>query len=148
MFGVLHRLRNLVRRWPRLALLLALGSFAGQGLAGTLSWCLHGGAEPHVTSAVEPCHEQAPEPPHCHGHGDAARHHATHVAAASDGLLAALPAAPALPLARSWYSMLPEAALPAGHANAVQAWRGGAPPGAARPRLAGALPGVSSRLLI
>lgn len=145
---MLYRIRNAVRRWPRLALLLALGSFAGQGVAGTLSWCLHGGADPHVTSAVEPCHEQAPEPPHCHGHGDAAGHHATHVAAASDGLLVALPAAPAQPLVRTWYQQFPEAPAAAGLAASSGAWRGGAPPGAARPRLAGALPGVSSRLLI
>jgi hypothetical protein len=145
---VLHRLRNLVRRWPRLALALALGSFAGQGVAGTLSWCLHGSAEPHVVAAVEPCHDQAPQPRHCHGDDAAAPHHATHVSAASNGLLGALPAVPALPLARTWYSILPEPSLPTGHAGPVHAWRGGAPPGAARPRLAGALPGISSRLLI
>lgn len=149
MIGVLHRLRNAIRRWPGLCLLLALGSFAGQGVAGTLSWCLHGGAETHVTSAVGPCHERVAQLPHCQDHFDGvAHHHTTHVAAASDGLLAALPAVPSQPFARTWFALPLEPPAPAAPATASPSWKGGAPPGASRPRIAGAMPGVSSRLLI
>jgi hypothetical protein len=158
---VLSRFRDLVRRWPGLCVALALVAFASQGVAATLAWCLHDADGIHVTSAVEPCHTGAEgavpasgevpghHAPHCHGlhahpHGAG---HTAHVSAATDASSGATPtlAASAAPILVLWQSS-PVAAPKAepGRVATASRWPGGD----ARPRFSGALPGVSTRLLI
>lgn len=62
---------------PRWLLLLALGIVGQQGIAGSLSWCLHAGETPHVVSAATPCHGEAgaaSEHVHHGHHGDQGQH--------------------------------------------------------------------------
>lgn len=157
---MLSRFRHLVRRWPGLCVALALVAFASQGVAATLAWCLHDSDGIHVTSAVEPCHagaasiEPAAQDLSHHGapcHGLHAHPHApghtSHVSAATDatsgaGLALMAAAAPVLVLWQS--SPAATAALRPQARAAASTWPGGD----RRPRLSGARPGSSTRLLI
>jgi len=67
---MLSRLRRSMLRSPRRLLLLALGIVGQQGIAGSLSWCLHAGETPHVVGAATPCHGEAgaASDPFHHGH--------------------------------------------------------------------------------
>ncbi len=158
---MLSRIRHFVRRWPGLCVALALVAFASQGVAATLAWCLHDADGIHVTSAVEPCHTGTPgampasgdgsahHGPHCHGL-DAHRHgsgHTAHVSAATDAAAGATPtlAASAAPMLVLWQSspvVVPPP--PRQRVAAASRWPGGD----SRPRLSGATPGISTRLLI
>lgn len=159
---MLSRLRHLVRRWPGLCVALALVAFASQGVAATLAWCLHDSDGIHVTSAVEPCHAgvagavpatrdgSGHHGAHCHDL-DAHRHgsgHTAHVSAATDATSGATPtlAASAAPVLVLWQSspVVPPAPAPCLAATSASRWPGGD----RRPRLSGALPGISTRLLI
>ena len=143
------RFRQFVRRWPGLCAVLLLTAFVPQSFAATLSWCLHGGEESHVTSAVQPCDtpqvDAAAGHAHCHG----VVLHTAHLSAASD--LAAAPAS-ALPLTLAdvfWYPVFTLVAqLAPLQPPATAGWRPGSALHELRPRLAGAVAGESIRLLI
>jgi hypothetical protein len=156
----MQRCRQFVRRWPGLCLALALGAFGTQAFAGMLSWCLHDRDGAHVTSAIEPCHASAARLPgssvgQVGQAGDAAASlsldppGSLHVAASSDAAAGASTAAmPAAPFAVAWLVPAPSGSLGSDGAGIVP--RGGVPrpDSAPRPRLCGAVAGVSARLLI
>lgn len=153
---MLPRVRKFARRWPGLCVALLLTAFASQGMAATLAWCLHGGGQDgHVTSAVKPCHaggqareaRHDPGAGHVHCHGE--HHHAAHVAFASDAALgpATAIAAPPAPLLLSWQQLPSVVALTESKWLPAPRWRPAIAPDP-RPRLSGAVPGASIRLLI
>jgi hypothetical protein len=143
-------------------MVLALVAFAPQAVAGTLSWCLHGGDDSHVTSAVEPCHtagqdaasggDVVPGAPHEASHPPC--HHAaphagtTHVAAATEAASATGPASTVAPFVVAWQGPAPAARLAASPVVPGAAGARRVADTLARPRLCGAVAGDSSRLLI
>lgn len=154
----MQRCRQFVRRWPGVCLAVVLGACAAQSFAGMLSWCLHDRDGAHVTSAIEPCHGPVA------GHDgafvgqageaadDAVRQHADapgslHVAAASEAASGTATALPAVPFNVVW--LLPDPSCAPGAAGAHRLPRRAPSAGSApRPRLGGAVAGVSARLLI
>ena len=165
---MLRRLRQAARRWPGPCLALVTLAFSSQSLATTLDWCLHGGDGAHVASALVPCDDEhdvaaqvaldAPDAgtvaatlpvasPPCHG-ADAGPHPMHHVAASSDGASSPVPVVAALPVVAHWtFQPWLLAPLPSGADDPPRS-RGASWPDARRPRLSGAVPGESSRLLI
>jgi hypothetical protein len=146
---VLQRLRQSVRRWPGLCVALLLTAFASQGFAATLSWCLHGSDDSHVTSTLQPCDTVVAdaESGHAHCHG-APQHHTAHFSAASSLASAPVAAMPVAPTAVLRHPVLVAVWSSVSQPPSTSRWRPGAMPGEARPRLAGAVAGQSTRLLI
>ncbi|MBK6596882.1 MAG: hypothetical protein IPG25_02795 [Proteobacteria bacterium] len=168
---MLARIRHSLLRHPQLCLLLALSAMAAQGHARTLDWCLHEGVAAHVENAAVPCDHAGASgamveqhPSHLEtplvASNDAANHCDSVPAESSPGLMVAAAADASSQWATPldfWPALELLGYLPLDWSIA------GAVPGVTeqhrlrvtgtlsadpRPRISGALPGYSSRLLI
>jgi hypothetical protein len=167
---MLHRLQSTARRWPRLCLALVLLAFSSQSVAVALDWCLDTVGGSHVGNVFAPCGERhgeagevadagqsgaaAAQGPaashHCHGtpHDGAPGHTLHHVAASSDAASPLAAPVVALPVSACWQFLPRFAMLDASGAGTALPRRAATALATPRPRLSGAIPGASSRLLI
>ncbi len=139
---VMAPFRQFAKRRPKLLMLAALFVLTFQSLGVTLEWCLHEGEVAHLESGVAPCPDAVPD---CHGddHGTSLMFSALQTSVVSAAIA---PSADwsAVPL---HYVRRDDAAnfSPILGAMAPDDFE---PPDTGPPRISGALPGTSARLLI